>query len=90
MGMAQQATAAGRLDEAKQLLDRVVAVKKFHTTEFSVLTSAQINYHLALKDQKSAKMWLNLLEKADPEDPNLPAFRKAVLGKRGLWPFGGT
>jgi tetratricopeptide (TPR) repeat protein len=73
--MAKVLIADGRLDEAKALLDPLLSRKRLHTSEFSVLASAQIDYLLAQKQKDGARSWFEMWQKAVPDAPLLRAYR---------------
>jgi tetratricopeptide (TPR) repeat protein len=91
LGVVRMHIRDGELDEAKALLDPLLQRKKFHTSEFSNLCQAQIEYWTKKGEQESARAWLDLWEQIDPEDPqllqwqtrlNAPRWMRKLLNRR--------
>jgi tetratricopeptide (TPR) repeat protein len=81
VGVARLATDDGDLEQAHELLNGLMQRKKLHTSEFVALCVAQFDVWLADGNREAARTWLEMLEKADPENPNLASMRRKV-GKR--------
>lgn len=67
-----------RLAEAKALLDPLMARRRFHTSEFAALASAEIDYLLAQKNRDAARSWLEMWAKLVPDSPILPIYRQKL------------
>jgi tetratricopeptide (TPR) repeat protein len=78
IGMAKLYIQEGRFAEAKALLDPLLTRRRFHTTEFAALASAQIDYWLAQKNKDGARSWLEMWQKIDPDSALLQAYRRKV------------
>jgi tetratricopeptide (TPR) repeat protein len=82
VAMAKLFIVDGRLDEAKALLDPLLSRKRFHSSEFSALASAQIDYLLAQKQKDGARSWFEMWQKAVPDSPLLQYYRRKLRGPR--------
>ena len=88
--MAHLAVREGRLNDAKELLDPLMSVRRFHTTEFAALCAAEIDYWLACGKIEAARSWLQMWENADDKDPAIEQWRNRVypsLARRLLGRF---
>lgn len=82
VAMAKLYIREGRSEEAKALLDPLMAQRRFHSTEFAALASAEIDYWLAQKNKNAARSWLEMWEKTVPDSPMLAAYRLKVRPPR--------
>jgi tetratricopeptide (TPR) repeat protein len=74
IAVANLATAAGNLDLAERYLEPLESQQRFHITEFKALVSARIVLLLAKQEVNSAKNWLEMWRRIDPDDPQLRAY----------------
>jgi tetratricopeptide (TPR) repeat protein len=72
----------GELDEAEELLKPLFRHKRMHFTEFAAFVAAQIELELERRNRRAARSWLEMWEKADPDNPNLERFRSRVTSVR--------
>jgi tetratricopeptide (TPR) repeat protein len=70
-------------DRAHDLLDPLLRRKKLHFSEFSRLCSTLIDLSLAEGNRDAARSWFEMWESADPDSPNLEAYRLRVGGLIG-------
>lgn len=91
LGVARMHIRDGELDEAKALLEPLLARKRFHTSEFTQLCQAEIDYWTTKGEQEGARAWLDLWQQIDPQDPNLlkwqarlraPGWMQKLLNRR--------
>jgi Flp pilus assembly protein TadD len=80
--MAQLCIAAGRLDEARDLLEPLLQRPRFHVSEFKALCVAHVELLIAEKEFEGARSWLSFMEQIDPEDSNLLRLRFRLMGER--------
>ena len=71
----KKSIAAGRIEKAKKILDRLMKKERLHVTEFSALCACQIDFDLMKKDLEDAKTWLRVWQGIYPEDPSLERYR---------------
>jgi tetratricopeptide (TPR) repeat protein len=88
VGMAKVAIDNLRLDEARELLNRVGDLPEYHASEFSMMALTEFSYWLAKNDYEAAKSWIDLLEQTNPDDLNLPVVRKQLRARRERLAFG--
>jgi tetratricopeptide (TPR) repeat protein len=72
----------GKLDRAHELLNGLMQRKKLHTSEFSALCRAQIQVSLKENNREAAQLWMEMWEKADPDNPDLNTYRWRVGAPR--------
>jgi tetratricopeptide (TPR) repeat protein len=72
----------GDLGRAKALLEPLLKQRRFHVTEFTALAVAEVDLHLAHGEVEGARSWVEMLERGDPDNPQLPLLR-SLLQKRG-------
>ena len=65
----------GRIEEARELLDPLMARAKFHLSEYSAFAIANFELSLAQDAPDAAKSWLDMLERARPNEASLPSLR---------------
>ena len=80
-GVARLAIDDGNLEQAHDLLDSLMQRKKMHPSEFNALCMAEIELWLAEGKPDAAQTWVEMWERIDPENPELPRFRRRI-GKR--------
>jgi tetratricopeptide (TPR) repeat protein len=68
----------GRVEEARTLLQPLLARTRLHFTEFSSLCAAEVEVALADGSRDAAESWLDLWRRGYPDDPNLPILREKV------------
>ena len=78
-GMAKLHIVAGRLDEAKALLDPLMQRRRFHLSEFAAFASAEIDYWLAKGSPEGARQWYDMWKQMDPDHPILAVYRSRVF-----------
>ncbi len=72
----------GDLDSAEKLLKPFISRDRFHILEFRAFCDAQIELLVAQKKLDVAGSWLSLLEKVDPQNPQLFFWKKHLgLGR---------
>ena len=75
----------GRLAEAEEFLRPVQTRTRFHTSEISAYSIAQIDLLLAKKNPEAARMWLNTWKKLDPDHRGIQVYEKRLkLNPPGL------
>lgn len=75
----------GELEQARSIIDRWMETKKkYHVTEFSAMCKAQI--HLSIQDGKldGAVSWLEMWERAYPDDPEFEHYKQLFNLRKGL------
>jgi predicted Zn-dependent protease len=68
----------GDVAEARALLDPLLTRTRMHFSEFSAVAMAQIETGLADGKPHEAQSWLEMWERAMPDDPNLDVFRREI------------
>ncbi len=68
----------GYVAEARELLAPLLSRSKFHTSEYSAFAVANFELAMAQGETNGAKSWLDMLERAYPEDANLPHLRRRL------------
>ncbi|WP_257452659.1 tetratricopeptide repeat protein [Archangium lipolyticum] len=66
---------AGRLEEARQLLEPLLSQRSLHVSEISALCAAQMELLIAEEDAEDAWVWLHILETSHPGDPQVELYR---------------
>ncbi|HLF89508.1 MAG TPA: tetratricopeptide repeat protein [Anaerolineales bacterium] len=64
-----------KFDQAREILDKIMLLDTMHILEFGSMCQAQIEFHLAQKERKAAKSWLDMWENVDPEHPGIESAR---------------
>jgi predicted Zn-dependent protease len=72
------------LDTAYLLLNKLMQRKRLHVTEYDALCIAQIELHLAKKNEEVARSWFKMWERPNPKNPKLEWFRKRLFSPRRL------
>jgi tetratricopeptide (TPR) repeat protein len=80
--LAQQHTRDGEFDEARELLKPLLTRRRLHYTEFNALCAAQIDLLLGQGEREGARVWFEMWEGANPDNPLLEAWRARVGAKR--------
>jgi tetratricopeptide (TPR) repeat protein len=73
----------GRVEEARALLDPLLARRRIHFLEFAVLCMAEIDVALAGGQLDAAQSWVDLWRSGQPDHPGIPHFRRRVHEARG-------
>ena len=68
----------GHVAEARELLNPLLTRRRMHFSEFSTVAIALIETGLADGKPAEAQGWLQLWERAMPDDPRLDVFRKEI------------
>jgi tetratricopeptide (TPR) repeat protein len=68
----------GHVAEARALLDPLLACRRMHFSEFASVSIAHIETGLADGKPHEAKSWLEMWERAMPDDPRVDIFRKEI------------
>jgi len=68
----------GHVAEARALLDPLLARRRMHFSEFASVAIAHIETGLADGKPHEAKSWLEMWERAMPDDPRVDIFRKEI------------
>ena len=68
----------GQVEQAHHLLEPLLTMQKFHTSEFSALASANIELLMAEKQVDGAKSWIQMWEQFEPDSPNLGHYRRLL------------
>ncbi len=84
VGMARIHIDAGRLDEAKALLNPMLEMTRIHASEFAVLATTEGELHLAQNQPEGAQHWLDMLKNVDPDNPAVVYLERRLLGEKGL------
>jgi tetratricopeptide (TPR) repeat protein len=71
----------GRLQEARELLEPLLAQRRLHFSEFSILCAVHMDLLIAEDDRESALVWLDFLEGMLPKDGFVEIYR-TKLGAR--------
>jgi len=77
-GMARLEIKAGNLEEARNWLTPLLEQPRFHISEFASLAMAQAELAVAEKQPESARSWMQMWEEADPDNPNIAAFKREL------------
>lgn len=75
---ARYAIEAGNFEWAHDLLNELMQRKQMHVSEFGMLCICQIEVWLGEGKPEGAQTWLDMLEKVDSKNPNLPALRSQI------------
>jgi hypothetical protein len=73
----------GDIEQAKAMLEPLLARRRMHFSELASLATAQIEVFIAEGTPDAAKVWLDMWESADPDHPMLPAARRRVKDALG-------
>ncbi|MBN1875026.1 MAG: tetratricopeptide repeat protein [Anaerolineae bacterium] len=76
--MAQFAIQDKDYERAHELLEPLLRRKKLHFSEFSNMSAAFIELHLAEGNKEAARSWLNMWESIDPDNSRLMAYKIRV------------
>jgi tetratricopeptide (TPR) repeat protein len=68
----------GHVAEARELLNPLLTRQRMHFSEFSTVAIALIETGLADGKLEEAKGWLQMWERAMPDDPRVEVFRKEI------------
>jgi tetratricopeptide (TPR) repeat protein len=68
----------GQVEEARAMLDPLLARRRLHFAEFAVLCMAEIDVALAGGQPEAARSWVDLWESGEPDHPGIPHFRRRV------------
>lgn len=71
VNVANLAIRDGQLDRAREMLAPLMALGKYHISQFKSLCTAQIQLLLAYGNLDSARSWLEMWEEIDPDDRSL-------------------
>lgn len=74
-GVARLEIAEGYTEHARQMLLPLLQRQRLHITEFNSLCAAEIELCLAEKHEEAARMWLDMWERVDDENPQLWQYR---------------
>jgi tetratricopeptide (TPR) repeat protein len=66
------------LEAARRVVDGLMQRKRLHFSEFEALSMVQIDISLAEDNREAARSWLEIWERADPENPRLEMYRLRV------------
>ncbi|MEI4884195.1 hypothetical protein, partial [Klebsiella pneumoniae] len=77
-GMARLYIREGRFDKSRELLDPLLTRKRMHASELNALCIAEIELGLAQGRPDTARSWVEMLQRGDPDNPNLPELRRRV------------
>lgn len=78
VNVANLAIRDGQFDRAREMLRPLMALGKYHISQFKSLCAAQIDLLLAEGNLDSARSWLEMWEGANPNDRSLDHFRPRV------------
>ncbi len=78
VNVANLAIRDGQFDRAREMLRPLMALGKYHISQFKSLCAAQIELLLAEGNLDSARSWLEMWEGANPNDRSLDHFRPRV------------
>ncbi len=65
-------------DKALEISVKLQRRKRLHFTEFIALAKSMIYLYTGRMEHASAQYWLNMLERYDPEDPELPSLKRLM------------
>lgn len=82
VSLGRLAAQRGRVAEARALLDPLLTRTRLHFSEFSAVAMAQIETALADGKPHEAQSWLEMWERAMPDDPNVEIFRREIKRRR--------
>jgi tetratricopeptide (TPR) repeat protein len=68
----------GNLDRAHQILNSLIQRKKVHTSEFLALCKSQIHLSMLEGDRDAGRMWVDVWQQVDPENPDAAAYRLRI------------
>ena len=68
----------GQVAEARELLNPLLTRRRMHFSEFTTVAIALIETGLADNKPQEAKGWLQMWERAMPDDPRLDVYRKEI------------
>lgn len=68
----------GDFETAETLLHPFISRDRFHFLEFSAFCDAQIALLVAQRQRDSARSWLNIWERADPDSPHLDNWKQRL------------
>lgn len=81
--VARMAATEGRLKEAQEMLNPLLARKQLHTSEFSSLATTQIQILCLEEKFDGAESWLGMWEQVAPDHPELDNWRSRInMGQR--------
>lgn len=75
---AQELIFEDELEAAAVILAKLAKRRRLHFTEFTALCAGYLQFHLAENDRESARQWLVIWKRVDPDDPNCRHF-EAIL-----------
>jgi hypothetical protein len=70
----------GDLEQAKARLELLLQQRRLHVTEFAALCNAEIELSLALGSRDSARAWLDMWKRVQPDNPQLDYWRRQLRG----------
>lgn len=73
--LASLAIEAGEYVRAVELLEPLIERQEFHISEFSALSSTQIDLMLAMDDRPAARSWYKMWAECDPQNSHLDPYR---------------
>ncbi len=65
-------------DAAGKLLKSMLQWKSFHYQEFSLYCQTQIEFFLAQNEKGSARSWLGMWQRVEPDHPNIPYWQQKL------------
>jgi tetratricopeptide (TPR) repeat protein len=71
-------------DEARTLLNNLAQRKKLHVAEYNALCETEIQFAIATGNLDSARTWLQMWERVDPENPRLAPYRLKLMEPKVL------
>ena len=74
----------GDTEAAEALLQPFLSRDRFHFLEFSAFSDAYMELLLAKKQKDGARIWLNMWEQVNPDDPHLGDWNKRLSHSPGL------
>lgn len=72
----------GLVDEADALLRPLLSRRRLHYSELAALMHAEIELDLARGNPDAARAWLDMWQRADPENPGVAQLRARIDGAR--------
>jgi tetratricopeptide (TPR) repeat protein len=72
----------GQVEQARAMLDPLLARRRLHFAEFASLCMAEIDVALAGGQLEAARSWVELWESGEPDHPGIPHFRRRVREAR--------
>jgi tetratricopeptide (TPR) repeat protein len=77
-------TRRGEYDRAREILKPLLSRRRMHISELNALCGSEFLLAMAQGERESARGWVDMLARGDPDNPNLPILR-ARLEAPSTW-----